>query len=247
MSSIDDVKEQGNVVSDNSRLSELLRGYRVLRFDDKNFLFRKFKVNSVRIYDRSIFSVARYGDELFTITKNKLLRDEKYLSYEENMNLLKKRGLWDENKDAQLRELKNKAFQILQDRDKEASSEKKKKKNENEFMSEFVKLYNDYYDLATQHTNYFKDTIEMSAQIEQSKGWMVSSICYDDGPDAYDSSKCLWKDVDQFDADMRNDLFASLVKECNDFWDFTGRGNESFFGGSQDGPISGSDGEQQTK
>ncbi len=235
-------------VLDNAKLEEVLRGYRILYFDEKHFLAKQFKINSIRIYDKSVLSISRYGDELFTRTKNKLQKDPEMLTHKEQLDILTERGLWSKDREEELANLRQRAGDILDEKGEvesliaEMTGDKKKdaaksKKLQNKLESvgkDWVEVYSQYMQVVALNDNYFRDTIESQAEIAQNKGWLVSSICKnlngDDKPlpDEYSVENCLWKTVAEFDVNMRDDGLVSIMSEAMNYWESRAEG-ESFF------------------
>ncbi|MHA1952329.1 MAG: hypothetical protein ACW96U_00065 [Candidatus Heimdallarchaeaceae archaeon] len=265
MSDVKDVKadheKEAVVAEDNVRLEEVVRGYRVLLFKEDHFLSRRFNIESIRIYDKSVLALSKYGDELFTRTRNRLMKDEEMLTYSEQMEILKGRNLWDDAKEAELLELREKARDIQEDRDKILSkiSDPEEKgttglrKEEKKLMDFYKELYIKYAEMTNMNLMYFQDTIEMQAQFAQQKGWICTCICFnvdDKGkelPDKYDPDKRLWKNIKELENDLRDQNLEALIHECIMFWNFSGSGGDSFFAGSPEELISESDGELQKK
>lgn len=241
--------------SDNEKLQETLRGYRVLFFNPTHFLHRLFNVDSIRVYDKSILALSRYGDDLYTKTKNRMIKDREYLTYSEQLKLLKERGIWDEQKEADLQTMREKARKILDDRNEvinrmaavENTEEAEKLKKESmDMMQTWVDLYSSFSEIATLNYIYFKDTIEMQAEIAQRKGWLVTCLTHNEGDDKYDKSKRLWKDIDDLDLVLRRETMEALLSECISYWESYAR-EESFFAGSPEELILGSVGEFRSK
>ena len=234
-------------VKDNAKLEEVLRGYRILYFDEENFLAKKFKINSIRIYDKSVLSISRYGDDLFTRTKNRLQKDPNMLTQQEQLKILTERGLWSKEREEELAALRQKAQQIIEEKGEaesliaELSGNKKdvekSKKLHNKLEKigrEWIDVYGKYMEVVALNDNYFSDTIESQAEIAQRKGWIVSTVCKHvngDGkplPEEYNQEDCLWKNVEDFDKYMRGDGLISMMTECMDYWESRNEG-ESFF------------------
>ena len=246
---------------DNAKLEEVARGYRILYFDEKHFLAKKFKINSIRIYDKSVLSISRYGDDLFTRTKNKLQKDPNMLTQQEQMKILTGRGLWGEEKEKELLELKNKAAEIIEDKSgvesliaeisdkdpKKAEKSKNLHKKLEKIGNEWIDIYGRYMEVVSLNNVYFGDTIEAHAETAQRKGWMVSSVCkHMNGkellPNKYNPDNQLWKTVEDFDEEMRDNNLVSMMTECMDYWESRDEG-ESFFAESPEDLSSDFDGD----
>ena len=255
-------KKQEIEVKDNAKLEEVLRGYRILYFDEKHFLAKEFKINSIRIYDKSILSISRYGDELFTRTKNKLQKDPNMLTHKEQLDILTQRGLWSKEREEELSDLRKRAGDILGEKGeveslmaeldgaKKKSSEKSKKLQERlqKIGNEWIEVYSQYMEVVALNDNYFSDTIESQAEVAQRKGWMVSAVCKhlngDEKPllDEYNSENCLWKTVEDFEVHMRENNLIAIMSECMNYWEARDEG-ESFFVESPEDLKSDSDGD----
>ncbi len=258
---VNESNEQKSVTAlDNARLEETLRGYRVLYFNQDHFLARLFKIDSIRIYDKSILSISSYGDRMFTKTKNILMKNMDILTYQEQMEILESRGLWNDEREKELDELKNRARELSEDKDKkmskvQSSRSKKKQKEESEEAEKMVELYREIFEKFTELAGinyfYFKDTIEMQCEQAQRKGWIVSAVCRnvdDDGKDLpcrHDTENQVWADTQSLESDMKDKDLTSLISECINYWDFQSGGGDSFFAESPDELTSGSDGEPQ--
>ena len=191
MSSVKDVgvenEKKAIEVEDNLRLDEIARGYKVLVFGKDHFLARRFKIDSIRIYDKSVLSVSRYGDEMFTRTRNRLIRDEDVLTYVEQMRYLESRGLWDESKEAELVDLRTKVIELNQDKDDYLSTvvasqndklSKKAKERLDKTIKKYQEIFEKYSGLVAINYEFFRDTLEMQAEIAQMKGWIVSTVAF---------------------------------------------------------------------
>jgi hypothetical protein len=240
-------------IEDNLRLLELTRGYRILMFKEDHFLARLFKIDSIRIYDKSILALSRYGDEMFTRTRNRLMKDGEFLTYQEQMGYLKERGLWSEEREKELMDLRKRASEITEKRSEKmsdldnADSEKvteKLRKEIEEIGQYWVDVYKQYSELVNINYLYFSDTIEMQAETAQRKAWIVSCVTKNEGDDKYDPNKRLWKDIEELDSNMRKEDMTSLIQECVLYWDIN-YGGESFFAESPEELTSDSDGESQ--
>jgi len=231
-------KKQEIEVKDNAKLEEVLRGYRILYFE----------INSIRIYDKSVLSISRYGDELFTRTKNKLQKDPDMLTHKEQLDILTERGLWSKEREEELTNLRKRAGDIINEKgeiesiiselgeEKKKDSVKSKKLQEKleKVGNEWIDVYSQYMEVVALNDNYFSDTIESQAEIAQRKGWLVSTVCKnlnDDNkplPDEYNSEKCLWETVDQLEVHMRDNNLIAIMSECMSYWEARTEG-ESFF------------------
>jgi hypothetical protein len=239
---------------DNVRLLEMNRGYRVAPFGKDHFLARRHKINSIRIYDRSVLALSRYGDELLTRTRNRLMKDPDQLTYDEQLRILTERGLWSEEREREMVDVRNRAREIQEDRNKILSKIKtattkkeadKLKKKEEEIVDLFKDIYIKYFELTNLNMVYFSDTIEVQAETAQRKGWIVSCVCLDKGEDAYNPDNRVWKSVEDLEKDLTIENLQSLINECVMFWEFSGTGGESFFDESPEGLTSESNSEAQ--
>lgn len=249
-------------VKDNAKLEEVLRGYRILYFDEKHFLAKQFKINSIRIYDKSVLSISRYGDEMFTRTKNKLQKDSNMLTQQEQLRILTERGLWSTEREEELVALRQQAQNIIEEKSdvesliSELSGEKKKDSDKSKKLQvrlekigkEWIDVYSKYMEVVALNDTYFRDTIESQAETSQRKGWIVSCVCKhlngDDKPlpEGYDSETCLWKNIEDFEKYMKGDGLVSMMTECMDYWESRDEG-ESFFVESPEDLKYGSDGD----
>jgi hypothetical protein len=258
MSDEKDVAVQNNKkvveAEDNVKLDEISRGYRVLLFNNDHFLARLFKINSIRIYDKSVMSISRYGDELYTRTRNRLMKDPDVLTYDEQLRYLSQRGLWSDDHEERLGNLRLRVAEINEDKDTlmskiSASSSKNTSKKAKDALDKSVKVYTDlfqeYSDLLTINLTYFKDTLEVQSDIMQLKGWIVSTVVKNEGGDEYNPENRLWRDVDHLNSHMKENDFIALKDECISFWSFGNDGGESFFAGSLEELTLDSDGEEQ--
>lgn len=243
-------KVKETIAQDNIRLDEIVRGYRVLYFNKDHFLARQFKIDSIRIYDKAILQISKYGDELFTRTKNRLSKDPDMLTYNEQMRILIERGLWDEQKEKELNELRKKSSEAAQNRSKKISQfQNSKNKNDQKEIENLTELYENlferYSELAAIEYVFLMDTIEIQAQTEQRKGWLVSAITRNEGEDAYDPDKRLWKNVNDLEKTLKRSNIISLIQECVNYWDLESLGGDSFFAESPEELKPVSDGEPQ--
>jgi hypothetical protein len=255
---VKDVQEQYTKdavdAEDNVKLLEMNRGYRIAKFNEDNFLARRHKIKSIRIYDKSILALSRYGDELLTRTRNRLMKDPDQLTYDEQLRILTDRGLWSSEREREMTDVRTKAKEIQEERNKILSkikSAKNKKeteelrKKDEEIVELFKDIYIKYFELTNLNMIYFSDTIEVQAETAQRKGWIVSCVCLDKGDDEYNPENRIWKDVDELEKDLTIENLQSLISECVMFWEFSGVGGESFFEESLEGSMSESNSEAQ--
>jgi len=252
MNSVKDVVEshekEAVTAEDNIKLQEMLRGYRVVYFNKDHFLARRHKIKSIRIYDRSVLVLSRYGDEMLTRTRNRLMKDSDMLTYEEQMRYLEERGLWDDEKEKDLLDLRNKAREMQEDREKLLSklqsaktkeTKEKYKKEEMELVKLFQDVYIKYAELTNLNLQYFQDTIEMQAQTAQRKGHIVSCVCVDKEEDKqYNPDSRIWDSVETLEKDLNKENLEAILNECTMFWEFSGKVGDSFFAESPEGLIS---------
>jgi hypothetical protein len=237
---------------DNIRLEDISRGYKIFYLSKDHFLSRLYNIDSIRIYDKSIMSISRYGDELYTRTRNRLIKDPDMLTYDEQLRYLSERGLWSDEHEERLAKLREKVAEANEDKDflksRIVSSDSNEEvKSTGEQMNNVVKIYtdffNEYSDLLTLNLTYFKDTLEMQAEMAQMKGWIVSSVTKNVGGGRYNPDDRLWKSIDDLNRDLKEHNFISIKDECVSFWGFGNSGGESFFAESPEELTSGSDGE----
>lgn len=249
-----DLQSAAIATEDNVRLDEVLRGYRVLYLSEKNFIKRTYGIDSIRIYDKSLIRISKYGDEAFTRERNRLIRDGGYLTYKEQMKELKNRGIWSEKEERQLMDMRAEAREVQEDYEKllgkiaDADGEKVSKqleKESKEMHERMAKLHTDLMNLAATQINYFRDTIEMKAQFQQQLGWVVSSVCKNEGEDKYDPEKRIWNSIEALEDELNDNDLSSIISECVTYWDMAGMEAESFFAESPEELMSGSDGDQQ--
>lgn len=258
MSNVNDVQEkhaqEAVTAEDNLKLNEILRGYRTVYFNEEHFLALRYKINSIRIYDKSVLALSRYGDEMLTRTRNHLMKDPDMLTYEEQMRFLGERGLWSEDRERELLDLREKAREIQENRSKILSKIQKSKtkkdtdkykKEEEEVLKIFQEVYIEYAELTNLNLVYFQDTIEMQAQTAQRKGWISTTVCFDKGEDKYNEDNRIWNNVDDLEKDLNFENLQAIIDESTMFWEFSGRGGESFFAESPGELIPDSDGKAQ--
>lgn len=252
MSGVKDVIEthekEAVTAEDNAKLQEMLRGYRVVYFHTDHFLARRHKISSIRIYDKSVLALSRYGDEMLTRTRNRLMKDPDMLTYEEQMRILGERGLWDDEKEKDLLDLRNKSREMQEDRDKILSklqsartkeTKEKYKKEEMGLVKLFQEVYIKYAELTNLNLQYFQDTIEMQAQTAQRKGHTVSCVCADKKEDVqYNPDSRIWKSVEELEKDLNIENLEAILNECVIFWEFSGKAGDSFFVASPEELIS---------
>lgn len=260
MSNVKDVVEthekEAVAAEDNIKLQEMLRGYRVVYFKEDHFLARRHNIKSIRIYDKSVLALSRYGDEMLTRTRNRLMKDPEMLTYEEQMRILEERGLWDDEREKELLDLRNKAREMQEDREKILSklqesktkeTTAKYKKEEEKLVKLFQDVYIKYAELTNINLQYFQDTIEMQSQTAQRKGWTVSSVCFNKEEDVeYNPDSKIWGSVGELEKDLNIENLEAILNECTMFWEFSGTGGDSFFAESPEGLTSDSSSEAQT-
>ena len=236
------------VTEDNKRLQEVLRNYRILYLDKDNFIRKLFNIESIRIYDKSLLKISKYGDNEFTRERNRLLRDGDFLTYKEQMDILKKRGIWSEENENRIDQLRHQADEFIEEKDalltKLDNGDQSVKKRLNKIKDEIVKIHNELLELLGFQVNFFRDTIEMRAQIKQQMGWMVSAVCRNDGEDKYNENKRLFKSVEDLEEHLNESDFVSLLNECNSYWSLMEGKQESFFAESPEELILESDGKR---
>ena len=258
MNSVKDVVDghvkEAVTAEDNIKLQEMLRGYRISYFNKDHFLARRYKISSICIYDKSVLALSRYGDEQLTQTRNHLMKNPDMLTYEEQMRILEERGLWDDEREKELFDLRNKAREMQEDRNKilsklqESKSKEtiaKYKKEEEKLVKIFQETYIKYFELTNLNLQYFQDTIEMQAQTAQRKGWIVSCVCFNKNDGEYNPDNRIWENVEALEKDLKIENLESLINECTMFWEFSGTGSDSFFAESPEGSTSDSSSEAQ--
>jgi hypothetical protein len=249
MSDVKDMHiKEAVTAEDNIKLQEMLCGYRVVYFNEDHFLAHRHKISSIRIYDKSVLALSRYGDEMLTRTRNRLMKDPDMLTYEEQMRLLEERGLWDDEKEKDLLDLRNKAREMQEDRDKILSklqsartkeTKEKYKKEEMGLVKLFQEVYIKYAELTNLNLQYFQDTIEIQSQTAQRKGHTVSCVCFNKEEDKeYNPDSRIWKSVEVLEKDLKIENLESLINECTLFWEFNGTEGNSFFAESPEGLTS---------
>ena len=255
---VNDVQEQHTKeaisAEDNIKLEEMNRGYRIVYFAEDHFLARRHKIKSIRIYDKSVLALSRYGDEMLTRTRNRLMKDPDMLTYEEQMKILEKRELWDDEREKELLDLRETAREMQEDRSKilsklnESKSKKdteKHKKEEAKLIKLFQEVYIKYAELTNLNLLYFQDTIEIQSQTAQRKGWIVSTLCFNKEKDVdeYNLDNRIWSDVEMLERDLTIENLQSIIDESTMFWEFSGRGGDAFFAESPEELKSGSSSE----
>ena len=183
---------------------------------------------------------------MLTRTRNKLMKDSDMLTYEEQMKLLEQRNLWDDEKEKQLLDLRERAKEMQEDRSKvlsklnESRSKKdteKYKKEEEKIVKLFQDVYIQYAELTRLNLIYFSDTIEIQAQTAQRKGWITSCVCFDneESGEEYSADNRVWKNVEELEKDLNFENLEVILNECTMFWEFSGTGGDSFFAESPEG------------
>lgn len=248
-------KEKANTATDNIFLEEVLRGFRILYLNENHFLKKLFNIDSIRIYDKSMLSVSKYGDMEFTRERGRLMDDPTYKTQEEQLALLKKRGIWSEDHDKKMNDLRIEVDELIRERnvlferiEKAEKANKKKEKEKAVMDSEALavrmeKLHKELMEMTNTYTMFFRDTIELRSQMVQYMGWVVSAVCKDEGDEKYDPSKTLWKDIASLEMDLKDNDFTLLLNECADFWNSSQPESESFFAESPEELTPGFDGE----
>ena len=242
MSDVNDVQKQHTKealsAEDNIKLDEINRGYRIVYFKEEHFLALRHNINSIRIYDKSVLALSRYGDEMFTRTRNRLMKDPDMLTYEEQMRILKKRELWDDEREKELLDLRNTAAEMQEDRNrilsklhdaKTKKEEGKQKKEEEKLIKLFQEVYVKYAELTNLNLMYFQDTIEIQAQTAQRKGWISTAVCYNKDDDEYNKDNRIWSDIDALEKDLKIEDLQLIIDEATLFWEFNEKGGDSFF------------------
>jgi len=248
--------DRADHVTDSSVLEETIRGYRVVYFNKAHVLHRVFGIDSIRIYDKSLLKVSKYGDQEYTKERNRLLLEGSYLTYHEQMSILKEKNIWSEDHEARLKDMRSEVNEMIEQQNEiiesieiaEKAKDKKEVANLKEQLADLskrmVELHNALLELSSIQLTYFRDTIENRAQVVQQMGWVVSSVCRNEGDDRYNPEMQLWSDIDALEADLKDNDFGMLLNECASFWMDGGGASESFFGESPDELTLDSDGEQ---
>jgi len=252
-------QENADIANDNALLDEVLRGYRILYLSEKNFIKKLFDVDSIRIYDKSILKVSKYGDQEFTQERNRLIMSGDYLTQSEQMEYLKKRGVWSDEHETRMRNMRKEVDEMILERDKlfeqaEQAEKNNKKKilkdtkaNIDALGDRMFKLHEELMELTATSITYFRDTIEMRAQMRQHMGWIVSAVCRNEGEDKYSIDGMLWKNVEEIEDDLKDHDFTLILNECASFWNSSDSESESFFAESPEELIPDSAGELQKK
>ncbi len=251
--------EKNNVANDNLLLEEVLRGYRIVFLSEDNFIRKLFDIDSIRIYDKTLLNVGRYGDQMFTKERNRLLKDPEYLTHAEQKKILKERGIWSDEEERKMNDMRAEIDEMILERDvlferiekaeqkKDKAAEKTARKNLEELGKRMSKIHMELLELTDIYVTYFRDTIEMRAKLKQHMGWIVSAVCRNEGDDEYDETKRLWKDVESIEKDLDDMKLSALLNECNSFWNVEKPEDQSFFVESPDEQILDSDGDSQKK
>lgn len=255
---LDDIQREEITALDNARIEEIVRGYRILFLSEKHFLRKFLKSDSIRIYDKSFISVSRYGDRLFTSTKNNLLTDKEniYLTYKEQFNILESRGVWGSSQEQRMVDLRDKVSDLIKEKDevfsymsagddtvdiqKLGERAESLAKQINDTHAELIELINTQY-------VFFSDSVEIQASQMQKLGYVVSAVTENSGDDVYDNSKCLFKTVPDMENKLRSLEITELMTECYRYWNLSSVDSESFFAESPEELILGSSGELQPK
>lgn len=228
-------------IDDNLRLEEVLRGYRVIDIPPKHPLRQRLGIEKLRIYDRTIMAISRMGDHAYAIERDRLLSEGGLYTESEMLGILKKRGVWDEDKEKMIETLRENITLKIEDREvlltnrmnaKEGTAKYKKIDEEISQMNDDIEgFYSDLGELISLKTRFFRDTVEMQAQIKQRIGWLSGAICRDEGDDVYDPGKRIWKTLEELDSShyMRHTDLTWLLAEAETFWNVAEQESESFF------------------
>jgi len=251
--------EKADTAKDDIMLQEVLRGYRIAYLNDDHFIKRLFNIDSIRIYDKTILAIANYGNNEFVKARGRLLRDPDYITKEEQLKILEDRGIWSKQHDSKMSDLSLEVDELINERnilfEKIEKAEKAKKKkvvadltNEVDALAVRMKaLHEELINMTETYTMFFKDTIELKAQMKQYMGWIASAVCRNEGDDTYDDSKRLWRTVEDIEKDLSDNNFTLLLSEAADFWNSDSSEAESFFAESPADLTPVSAGEQQKK
>ena len=227
--------------TDNLRLQEVLRGYRVITIPPKHPMRKQLNKETLRIYDRSIMFIATIGDKAYKDKRDALLKDGASMTRDEVMHDLVKRKVWGPEKEDMIESIRKSIEIKSEDRDAAISRRKNCKENSKQYkelddevtklMIEINDLLDDLYQLVNMQTLFFRDTIELNSQVEQRLGWLAGAVCYDEGDEPYDPDKRVWKSVSELHDSrfMRSSDLAWLMAEADSFWRVSEQETESFF------------------
>jgi len=236
--------KEETTIKENEVLDKTHRIYMVYELPQKSFLRQKYGIDRIRIYDKDIMPILRYGNMIFAKEKGRLIREGEAITVYEQRKIAEENGWWtdeDEKELEQLSEIVQERLRALEyavaehqeadENDRPKLGEEVDKRNE-----ELTEAMDKYYRKLTIKTNIFGHTVEFIALERQKLAFLAAAVCYDEGDDRYDPEKRIWKTVEDLEnGDFRLEDLSDLIFTAESYWNSGGNLENPFFGGSPEG------------
>jgi hypothetical protein len=244
-------------IKDDQKFEEIRKSYTVVSLPEDHFLRERFKIDSIRIYDRSLLFIQQKGDDSFIRKKHVLLKEGEIMPLAKAKKVYAENGIWTTDDEAQKEDFKIKINKITEKRDyligkrDDADSDDEREKFQKEldkFDESNQQIENDFREIIMREFSTFSDTIEMQADEERTKTFLLYAVCKDEGDDDYSESKRLWKTREEFNNTMTVEGLGYLIIEARSYWEIRkGVGEIPFFGGTPAEEMSDSDTSSEKK
>ena len=149
----------------------------------------------------------------YSRTYGKLLQDEDFMPEAQIVELMKKRGVWSDDKDEKIKQLRERQARVrsmiyLNGEENMTYDEMKK------LTDEFEKLDSEIDELVEKRTGFMMNSIEARAQETKVKDqvWRCTSIIKDGKEEPY------WKSLEEIDGERDRLLLYRIINECVSFW-----------------------------
>jgi hypothetical protein len=199
--------ERQTIIEENSKSGlerleqEIKSGYRIIEYDDK-----KYRICFPSMKDDEVLS--RYKSKIAM----EVLKDKTIILRDEVIDNLKERGIWDDKKEKQESELREKYSDCLS----QFFLEKNKKKPNKATITQLnveKKILSEMINVLTKTKDYFVN-LAAESRIDEMvlKQKMVLCIKSDD------KNECVWKSLDEFENCNDKGLVNTIISDAIYFW-----------------------------
>jgi len=233
--------KEETTIKENEVLEQTHRLFKIYELPKDSFLRSKYGIDRVRIYDKDLMPILRYGNMVFAKEKSRLIREGEAMTVYEQQKIAEENGWWTDDDDKELEELMEIARERLREleyaiADHQEADEKDRSKLGDvvdEKYQEFAEAMNKYYKKLAIKTSIFGHTVEFMAIEKQKLALLVAAVCYDEGDEKYDPEKRIWKTLDELEnGDFLLGDLSDLIFAAESFWNAGGGLENPFFGGS---------------
>lgn len=230
-------------VKEDEMFEDIAQSYIIYNIPEKSALIKKLKTDKLRVYDKDIFYITRLGDQLYFEEKTRLLDEGKLKTNMEMGKLLQERGLWTDEDEKRIDELRKHIQEYFKERDYLISNylgmKEKYREKEKEEIQKFdvavIAAFDELTGKLAEKTSLFGGTVESTALEKQAIGFLIGAVCFDKGEEEYNPENRVWKDINDFENNYlkRIDL-ESLLAFATQYWNIKSSGEIPFFGESPD-------------